>query len=318
MTKEQLRTEYLRLSRLETIKDCLDLFDIFIEHLWNVMTVHHKDKVYSFPNKDAKFINQMLFSKLINLKKLVEGVGYTARNGEKLNNNIIDPTIVASLTRTIFETVSVFNLIYRNTKNEDEKVIIYGLWVISGLKYRQRFEPILKIPENIHKIKDEQREIELVEKEIKETVLYKSLDAKNQLKIDKQIKQNDYKIRFKGKNVINLAWRDMCNVMELNKDVFYEIYTYFSLYAHPSYVSVFQFETMFSKEKEEFKQLTTTNLKYCFILVSVFIADYIYIFPAVKKTFEKLEIYKQIAIDSFNATYRGRDFSINEVLKNLE
>jgi hypothetical protein len=57
---------------------------------------------------------------------------------------------------------------------------------------------------------------------------------------------------------------------------------------------------MFSKENEEFKQLTTTNLKYCFSLMSVFVADYISYFPQVKDTFEKLEIRKQIAINAHN------------------
>ncbi|HPY58780.1 MAG TPA: DUF5677 domain-containing protein [Bacteroidales bacterium] len=317
MTKEQLRTEYSRLNKLKTIKDCLDLFDIFLEHLWNVINYHHEDKVYSYANKDAKILNQMMFMKLIHLKKIVEGVGYIAKNGFKLND-IIDPTIVASLTRNIFETVSVFNLIFRNTKNEDEKAIIYGLWVISGLKYRQRFRSIATTPENIRKIADEQKEIDQLEKEIKDTALYKSLDVKNQSKIDEKIKQKDFKIRFVGKDVIYLTWQDMCDVINLNKDIFDNFYTYFSLYAHPSQVSVFQFETMFSKENEAFKQLTTTNLKYCFSLMSVFIADYIHLFPAVKVTFEKLEIYKQIALNAHNKMLRGDAYSINEAWKNLE
>src|SRR5690606_18247847 len=110
------------------------------------------------------------------------------------------------------------------------------------------------------------------ETEIKDTSLYKSLDAKNQKKIDDKLKQKDFKIRFDGTEVIYLSWQDMCDVMGLNKDLFENIYTYFSLYAHPSEVAVFQFESMFSKENEEFKQLTTTILKYCFSLMSVFVA----------------------------------------------
>lgn len=55
MTKEQLRAEYLRLNKLETIKDCLDLFDIFLEHLWNVMNNHHEDKIIAMRTKTLKF-----------------------------------------------------------------------------------------------------------------------------------------------------------------------------------------------------------------------------------------------------------------------
>jgi hypothetical protein len=317
MGKEKLRAEYLRLNKLATIKDCLDMFDIFLEHLWNVMEVHHEDKVYSYANKDAKILNQMMFTKLTHLKKVVEGVGYTAKNGDRLNA-IVDPTIVASLIRNIFETVSVFNLIYRSTRSEDEKAIIYGLWVSSGLKYRQRFQSYATTPENIQKIADEQKQIDQIEQDIKDTALYKSLDAKNQRKIDGKIKQKDFKIRFDGKQVIYLVWQDMCDVMGLNKDIFDNIYAYFSLYAHPSEVSVFQFETMFSKQHEEFKQLTTTNLKYCFSLMSVFVADYINLFPQVQDTFEKLEIYKQIALNTHNKMLRHDSYSINNAWKILE
>lgn len=317
MEKQKLREEFKRLISLSTIQDCLDLFDIFLEHLWNVIQNHHEDKVYSYANKDAKILNQMMFTKLTHLKKIIEGVGYTAQNGDRLNK-IIDPTIVASLTRNIFETVAVFNLIYRNTKNEDEKAIIYGLWLSSGLKFRQRFQSAATTEENIKKLIDEQKQIADIEKEIKDSDLYKSLDAKNQGKIDEKLKQKDFKIRFNGNEVIYLAWQDMCDVMGLNKDIFANIYTYFSLYSHPSQVAVFQFESMFSRENEEFKQLTTTNLKYCFSLMSVFIADYISLFPNVKQTFEELEIYKQIALNAHNKMLRDNAYSINDAWKNLE
>lgn len=316
MEKEKLRAEYIRLNKLATIEDCLDLFEIFLEHIWNVIQVHHEDKVYSYANKDAKILNQMMFTKMTHLKKIVEGVGYIAKNGDRLNK-IIDPTIVASLTRNIFETVSVFNLIYRNTKSDDEKTIIYGLWVSSGLKYRQRFQSIATTAENIQKIADEQKQNDEIEMEIKDTALYKSLDADNQKRIDDKIKQKEFKIRFDGKEVKSLTWQNMCDVMGLNKDIFENIYTYFSLYSHPSEIAVFQFETMFSKENEEFKQLTTTNLKYCFSLMSVFIADYISLFPQVKGTFEKLDIYKQIALNAHNKMLRDDSYSINESWKNL-
>jgi hypothetical protein len=317
MEKEALRKEFIRLTNLETIKDCMDLFDIFLEHFWNVINTHHYDKVYSYADKDAKIINQMMFTKLTHIKKLVEGVGYTAKNGDKLNA-IIDPTIIASMTRNVFETTSLFNLIFRNTKTADEKAIIYGLWVLSGLKYRQRFASIATTPENIEKIEDEKKEIAKIETEIRETALYKSLDAKNQAKIETKIKDKDFKIRFDGKEVTFLNWQDMCDVMELNKDLFDNIYTFFSLYSHPSQVSVFQFENMFSRDKEEYIELTSTNLKYCFSLLSVFIADYINLFPEVKDTFEKLEVHKQIAIDSHNRLLRGEKFLINDAMTNLE
>ena len=113
MNKEELRSEYIRLNKLETLEDCLDLFDIFLGNLWNVINQHHEDKVYSYADKDAKIINQIMFSKLLHLKKIVEGVGYESESGDVLND-IIDPTIVASLTRNIFEAVSGVYINYKS------------------------------------------------------------------------------------------------------------------------------------------------------------------------------------------------------------
>jgi hypothetical protein len=317
MDKKRLRAEYTRLNKLSTIEDCIDLFETFLEHLWNVIQVHHYDDINSFADKDAMILNQMIFTKLTHLKKIVEGVGYEAKNGNRLNK-IVDPTIVASLIRNIYETVSVFNLIYRDAKNDDEKAILYGLWASSGLKFRQRFQFIATTIESVQKIEEERREIDQIEEEIKGTALYKSLDLENQWKIDNALKKKEYKIKFENKKVICLSWQDMSNVMGLNPILFGDIYTYFSLYAHPSQVSVFQFETMFNKDEPMFKQLTAFNLKYCFSLTSVFIADFIYLFPQVKDTFEKLEIHKQIAINTHNRMLRGESYSINDSWRNLE
>lgn len=316
MNREELRSEYKRLTGLHTIKDCIDLFDIFLEYLWIVIWEHHKDPVYSLANKDARILNQMMFTKVTHLKKLVEGVGYQAKDGSRLND-IIDPTIVASLIRNVFETVSVFNLIFRNPKSEDEKAIIYGLWVISGLNYRQRFDSNASSQESIKKLEDEKKQIDQIISEIKNTDLFKTLDDKNKGKIENVIRQKDYKIRFKNAEVINLTWQDMCIVMGLNEELFGNIYTYFSLYAHPSQVSVFQFEHMFDKTDEAFKFLTASNLKYCCSLLSVFIADYINLFPETKVTFEKMEIEKQIALNALNKLLRGDAFSINDAWKIL-
>jgi hypothetical protein len=316
INREELRSEYKRLTGLHTIKDCIDLFDIFLEYFWVVIGEHHTDPVYSLANKDARILSQMMFTKVTHLRKLVEGVGYQAKDGYRLNN-IIDPTIVASLIRNVFETVAVFNLIFRNPKSEDEKTIIYGLWVISGLNYRQRFESNVSSQESLKKLEDEKKQIDQIITEVKNTNLFKNLDEKNKGKIDNVIRQKDYKIRFNNTEVINLNWQDMCAVMGLNEKLFGNIYTYFSLYSHPSQVSVFQFEHMFGKADEPFKFLTASNLKYCCSLLSVFIADYINLFPETKVTFEKMEIEKQIALNALNKLLRGDAFSINDAWKIL-
>lgn len=318
MTQQELRQEYLRLTTLSTLKDCNDLADIFLEHLWNILNAHHGKKVETYAHKDAIMINQMMFTKLTHLKVLLKGVGYTGADGQKLND-IIDPTIVASLVRNIFETTALFNLLFRQTQSQEELLIVYNLWSIAGLKFRQRFESSVQTEENKEKLAEEEAQIAGLIKQIKDTDRYKVLINSSQRKIDTKIEKKDFRIVFDEEKVkCYSSWQELCDVMNLKKEIFDNIYTYFSLYSHPSQVSVFQFEVMFDKESEAYKSITAFNFKYCFSFLSVFIADYIYLFPDAKTIFERLTLEKQIAINSFNKMLRGNDFSINDAWKNLE
>ena len=318
MTKKELRQEYVRLTTLSTLKDCNDLAEIFLEYLWNILNMHHGKEAVTSAHKDAVIINQMMFTKLTHLKVLLKGVGYAGADGQKLND-IIDPTIVVSLVRNVFETSALFNLLFRQTQSEDELLIVYNLWTIAGLKYRQRFESNVQTEANKEKLAEEEAQIVGLINQIKETERYKALNNSGQRTIDTKIQQKDFRIVFQGNKVKSYSsWQELCGVMKLKKEIFENIYTYFSLYSHPSQVSVFQFEVMFDKESEAYKSLTVLNFKYCFSFLSVFIADYIYLFPDVKTIFEELSTGKQIVINSLNKLLRGDDFSINEAWKNLE
>ena len=182
--KEKLRAECSRFFTCATIQDSCELLDIYIEFLFLTVKNHHHEPVYTNPNADAKLVVQMMLTKALHLKSIVNGISYQAKDGSVLNK-IIDPTIVASLIRNLYETVSMFNLIYRSTKSQDEKIILYSLWVHSGLQYRQRFESLITMSENQQKCEDEKKSLVQLVKIIEDTELFKRLDEKNQKKIKK-------------------------------------------------------------------------------------------------------------------------------------
>lgn len=317
MDKYAIRKECERLMILESISDSQDLIDIYLNYLFKVINNHHDDEVSSYADKDAEMVNQMMFTKIAHIKRVIEGINYESDDGNSLKT-IIDPTIVASLIRNVYETVCMFNLIYRNTNNEDEKTIIYDLWVHAGLMYRQRFEHVITTEENREKYENEKEQMSQLEEEIKQTKLFKDLSEKDQEKIEKKLKEKDYKIRFKNNEVEFLSWQDITEVMGLRTDTLESIYTYFSLYSHPSNVAVFQFADMFSKGDEPFKRITNSNLTNLFIFLSIYIADYIHLFPKISKTFNKLNIIDQVVINYHNIRMRGLDYSINDALKELD
>lgn len=310
----RLREECSRFFVCETLGDSLELLDIYAEFLYLAIKNHHRESVQNYPDADAKMVVQMMLTKTLHLISIVSGISYTSTDGSKLNK-VVDPTIVASMIRNVFETTGVFNLIFRQVKSDDEKIILYCLWVYSGLKYRQRFEQSVSSQEGKEKLERERKQLEGLIKSIQDTELYKRLDESNRKILNNKIKDKSYLLSFHDNTVVPLIWQDLAKTMEIKTSLFDNIYTYFSLYSHPSNVAVFQFSDMFEKKGEPFKQLTNTNLTYFFSLMSIFIADLIHLFPNTIKTFERLSIRDQIVIDFYNIFHRGREYSINDSWK---
>lgn len=105
--------------------------------------------------------------------------------------------------------------------------------------------------------------------------------------------------------------------MGIKKGIMDTMYTYFSFYSHPSNVSVFQFGNMFNKNDKAYMRLATFNLNIFFFLLSIFIKDYITLFPNVLNTFNKLDQLDQITINAYNVIARDDNYSINDALKTL-
>lgn len=317
MTKEHLRQECSRLFICKTINDSEDMLDIYAEFFFNALRNHHNEPVYSHADADAKMVLQMMLTKVLHLKSVISGISYKSKNGSFLHK-IVDPTIVASLIRNIYETTGMFNLIYQSTKSIDEKEILYLLWVHAGLKYRQRFENVIMTEENRIKYEAEKAELDKIVSIIESNKLFQRLDGKNQGKIRTKLNEKDYLIKFESTDVVFLHWHQLTTTMGIKEGLLGDIYTYFSLYSHPSNVAVFQFSEMFKAGKEAFPQMTNFNLKIAFFMFSIFIADYIKLFPSVLKTFETMELRDQIVINFHNTTTRGEEYSINESFNTLE
>ncbi|CAN5681868.1 hypothetical protein BH10BAC3_BH10BAC3_41700 [soil metagenome] len=315
MEQEQLRFEYQRLSLPKSLKDAQEMLDIFCRFFLKIMHNHHRTPYKNEQENECRIIAQMLLSKTHSIKKLTEGVEFDEKEGVRLNN-VMDPTPISCLVRNIYETVCMFNLIFLNTPLGDEKKIVYNLWCIAGLKYRERFHSVITKKENTIKQQDEAKKISELTNEIHDTLLYQSMDDKNKKKIDDKIKGKDFLITFIGSEVIYQNWQSLSSILGLKEIVRNNIYTYFSLYSHPSYVSVFQFRDMF-ETSENSEGLAIFNLQYLFFLLGAFIADYLITFPEAVVIFNEIRLIDQIMINTYNSFARGLEYSINDSWKAL-
>ncbi len=314
MKLEELRKQCKRFFWCDTIEICQELLDVYANFFFEAVTNHNYNAANSQDEADARMILQMMMTKVLHLKNVLDGVEFTSKKGKKLNN-IIDPTIVASLIRNIYETVGMFNVIYRQTKNRNEREILYSLWVHAGLAYRNRFDSLTTKDESKVKMKQELRQMKELKEKIEDNPLFKKLDQKNQGKIKTILKKKDYLILFQNKNVVFLSWRELVKIMGIKSLKLDQIYNYFSLYSHPSNVSVFQFANFFQKEENAYKEIVTFNVQVAFTMLSIFIADYIKLFPNVLKTYEEMSIVEQISINFHNSMARGHEYDINDSWK---
>jgi hypothetical protein len=309
------KDEFERFFNLNTISDCADLLEIYAIFFIKVIKNHKKDHEAIIEESDAKLILQMITTRCLNLKNNLNGLNFVTENEIYLEGTI-DPTIISLLIRNIYEMIGMFNLIFINPNSKDERRILYLLWVHAGLSYRQKFSSLVTVEENKKKLQDEVKEINDIKNEIEQNNKFKQLDAKNQGKIITKLKEKDYLIEFIGNDVNFLSWKDLVNTLHISKTVKEQIYTYLSLYTHPSNVSVFQFDKMFRGNNES-REVIFFNIQLASCLLSVFIADYIKMHPKVLETFEKLPLKNQIIINFYNTLARGRNFDINDSLEKL-
>jgi hypothetical protein len=312
MNKIELRTEYLRLSRLESKQDVDDMIDIFLEYFFKTILALKVENEIAKELKDAILVNQMLFTKLAHLKKIITGIEFTSKAGAKLNN-IIDPTVVGSLVRTIFETVGMFNLIYIQANAGEERLVLYNLWVSAGLSYRQKFTTAAISEEVKEKARNEKQQIENLKNQIEHTTLFKNLNQRDKDKIYSKITSKEYNVRFENGHVKGVAgFQEFIKIAGVRPRIMDNMYTHFSLNSHPSNVSVFQFGDMFRAEEPRFFELVNFNVKSALFLLGVFAADFIKLFPVLKNIYDAQPLIDQIMINFFNNFMRGDAYDINK------
>lgn len=316
MTQDELRAKFEKYLLFPGMIEYKETFEVFSNFFINVVHKHHMDAVNNYADGQAKIVLQMMMTKTLHLLSLIKGVEFSSSDGVVLKN-IIDPTVIGIVVRNMYETIGMFNTIYRLQEDAEKKKIVYNLWVIAGLSYRQNLLPESTNPEIVAKRNTELIDIKTLEKEIQDTEIYKNLDAKNQDLIANRIKKKEYLIKIENYKVHFLNWQSLTSTIGIKENALSSVYNHFSLSAHPSNVSVSQFGEMFKDSDKAYVELTMFNLKYATIFLSIFIADYINLFPNIKITFEELSVFEQVLINQNNRLFRGEDYSINDSWKAL-
>ena len=307
MTKDELDKYHDEYFMPETVEKSIEVLDI----MCGLMLKFIENQKSSLPTTEydryARILLQMVFLKTINSKKLFQGVNFDQSESVKLQE-VLDPLSISLFVRSLYETITSFSLIYNKCALE-EREIVFRLWKLAGLNYRQRFEENITLEE--HKIKSqiEKEQICKLKNEIQSSQLFLRLNERNQKKIITCIKEKKYHIVFDNDEVIFHNWETISAVVGMNPDYLKNIYTYFSLNTHPSFISAAQFKEMFDDE-EFYKSNSVLYANFIQLFLSMFIADYLICFPSQLEVFKRLKEQDQYLINSYNVMLRNQSYSI--------
>ncbi len=315
MNQIELREAFLKHTDPNSIDDIKIVLEIFSKFLMGTISRSHMSIETSQDEGDGRIIFQMLFTKLLSVEKLLDGIQYH-KEGVGSLRRIIDPMSIAVIIRSVYETVCLFNLLYCNVQNREHKIIIRNLWKISGLLTRQKYVSDLTQEANKVKANSELVKLNELKEEILSTETFTNLTPKSKKMLLKFMGSHIYLVKIEDDNIFEIKWNNVHEIVGIKNYIFKNIYSYFSTRTHPSYVSVFQFNDMF-KEDGEFKSNAQFNVEILFGLLGVFIADYCKAFPNSIVYFNQLEKIEQIIIDHYNRFYRGFEYSINNTYDSL-
>jgi hypothetical protein len=280
----------LRISSLimsDNIQSCFIILDKYINCYTKILMNHHKDPINHELEGYDKILLQTVLSKAMNLKNILSGVSF--QDDVFRIENFIDPVVLTTVARNLFETVCTFETLNIVPQSQEQKELIFTLFLISGYKNRQNFNYSELEDDLKQQAVEEARMIENYTQNIHESNLYQSLSLDSQHRIDNAIKNYKYRFYFNENNeVVKLDWEEVLPHVGIQGSLLRKIYAQLSIHAHPSFISVMQFGQMFELESQQYINSSTVCMRHCFFFLNIFLMDYMKLFPQIMNTYHTL------------------------------
>ncbi len=245
-----------------------------------------------------------MFSKGCQFVSLLDGVGYTNRMGHL--NPIVDFSILFTISRAVYESLIIFEILFVLPKTEEQQTIVYNFFMAHGLSERLKNLGEEMRSENIAWVQEEQRDINECWDAIERTNLYSTLDKQNKTTIKNAF---GYKFRyiFKDDNSMKLIkWETAYKLLNVKENLFDSIYSLFSLHGHPSYLSLIQFRDAFKNEYRADIEMAKYSTQCILSFLSFFIIDYMKLNPDIKTLYDRLEEPRRFLIGMYEDMMRGK------------
>lgn len=304
-SEKQLTIEEVqKFIQLDTIDDCKQYLRVMLDFYFDVIKSPEGRKATSYIEDDRNIWMQTLFSEGFHFLSLLDGVGYN--KGIDRLNPIVDPSVLFSVARRIYESVIAFEILFVIPDSEDKKAILYNLFMAHGLSERLKNIDEEMRSHNPERVAEEQKDIDECLREIEGTDLYSELDQQTK-NIIKNAFGKKFRYIFKEDNSLEFVnYDDADKLLRIKNNMLKGIYSYFSLHGHPSYVSIFQFRDAFNNDSRADISLMAPHATQCVLaFMSFFIVDYMKLVPEIKTMFDKFEEPRRFAIGMYEDAMRG-------------
>ena len=304
-SEKQLTIEEVqKFIQLDTIDDCKQYLRVMLDFYFDVIKSPEGRKATSYIEDDRNIWMQTLFSEGFHFLSLLDGVGYN--KGIDRLNPIVDPSVLFSVARRIYESVIAFEILFVIPDSEDKKAILYNLFMAHGLSERLKNIDEEMRSHNPERVAEEQKDIDECLREIEGTDLYSELDQQTK-NIIKNAFGKKFRYIFKEDNSLEFVnYDDADKLLRIKNNMLKGTYSYFSLHGHPSYVSIFQFRDAFNNDSRADISLMAPHATQCVLaFMSFFIVDYMKIVPEIKTMFDKFEEPRRFAIGMYEDAMRG-------------
>ena len=303
--KELTIEEVRKFVQLDTIGDCKQYLRVILDFYFDVIKSPEGRKANSYIEDDRNIWMQTMFSKGCQFISLLDGVGYS--KGTIRLKPIIDFSILFTIARSVYESLIAFELLFVLPKTDDQQTIIYNLFMAQGLSERLKDLDEKMRSHNPTRVQEEQNDIDDCRKAIEDTELYKTLDKQTKATIDNAL-GNGKKFRyiFKEDNTMEfIQYEKAYTLLNVKENLFNNLYSFFSLHGHPSYLSLIQFRDAFKDEYRADKEMAKHATQCILSFMSIFIVDYMNLVPEIKVMYDKLEEPRRFAIGMYEDAMRG-------------
>jgi hypothetical protein len=297
--------EVQRFIQLDTIDDCKKYLCVMLDFYFDVIKSPEGHKATSSFEDERNIWLQTMFSKGCQFTSLLDGVGYS--KGTIRLKPIIDFSILFTIARSVYESLIAFELLFVLPKTDDQQTIVYNLFMAQGLSERLKDLDEEMRSHNPTRVQEEQNDINDCRKAIEDTELYKTLDKQTKATIDYAL-GNGKKFRyiFKEDNTMEfIQYEKAYTLLNVKENLFNNLYSFFSLHGHPSYLSLIQFRDAFKDEYRADKEMAKHATQCILSFMSIFIVDYMKLIPEIKAMYDKLEEPRRFAIGMYEDAMRG-------------